>query len=200
MNMMEFEIPKKLEILIQMAGDFHSKGEKILIWSNFVKTLELIKHTLVNFGYKAHLIYGATPLERTNDNIDEITREKCIREFVSEKSGIDILVANPAACAESISLHKTCSNAIYYDLSYNCAQYLQSLDRIHRVGGSENKKAYYHFLQYENTLDQDILRNLNAKAERMSKIIDQDYPIYSLDMFNQDEEVDLYDKFFNGKS
>ena len=93
-------------------------------------------------------------LEHINDNADELTRARIIKEFISKDSGIDILVANPAACAESISLHKTCSSAIYYDLSYNCAQYLQSLDRIHRVGGSENKSSYYHFLQYEQSLDQ----------------------------------------------
>ena len=38
-------------------------------------------------------------------------------EFLNLESGLDILVANPAACAESISLHKSCFNAIYYDLS-----------------------------------------------------------------------------------
>ena len=107
-----------------------------------------------------------------------------------------MLVANPAACAESISLHKTCSHAIYYDLSYNCAQFLQSLDRIHRVGGSERKPANYHFLQYAETVDQDILENLWRKAEVMSSIIDEDYPIYSLDMFSADEEVEAYGRLF----
>ena len=106
-------------------------------------------------------------------------------------------MANPAACAESVSLHKNCSNAIYYDISYNCAQYLQSLDRIHRVGGSENKSSYYHFLQYDRTLDQDILANVRGKADRMSQIIDQDYPIYSLDMFDEDDELAAYDRLFS---
>ena len=43
------------------------------------------------------------------------------------------LIALPQACSESISLHKACQNAIYYDLNYNAAEFLQSLDRIHRV-------------------------------------------------------------------
>ena len=110
------------------------------------------------------------------------------------------MIANPAACAESISLHKTCQHAIYYDLTYNCAQYLQSLDRIHRVGGSELIEANYYFLQYENSIDQDILSNLNRKSERMSRIIDQDYQIYSLDMFDdEDDEIKAYDRLFGTK-
>ncbi|MBK8195142.1 MAG: hypothetical protein IPK76_18720 [Lewinellaceae bacterium] len=104
---------------------------------------------------------------------------------------MDILVANPAACAESISLHKSCFNAIYYDLSYNAAQYLQSLDRIHRVGGSETNEAHYFFLQFKNSIDQDIKRNLEAKAQKMYDIIEQDYNIYNLDIYADDDEDDI---------
>lgn len=130
---------------------------------------------------------------------DELTREEIIRQFVDPYSGVDVLVANPAACAESISLHKTCSHAIYYDMSYNCAQYLQSLDRIHRVGGSEEKPSHYHFLQYEDSIDEDILANVERKALLMRAVIDKDYPIYSLDMFAADEELEAYERLFGSK-
>jgi len=116
---------------------------------------------------------------------------------VKSDGNVDILVANPAACAESISLHKKCSNAVYYDLSYNCAQYLQSLDRIHRVGGSETKPAHYYFLQYEDSIDSDILANVRRKAANMSAIIDKDYAIYSLDMFeDEDDDLKAYERLF----
>lgn len=191
----DLETPAKLEALTTLLGDLQQNGEKVVIWSNFVRTLELIHKTALDLGYGARLIYGATPSQDVNVD-EELTREGIIHDFVNPESGIDILVANPAACAESISLHTTCSHAIYYDISYNCAQYLQSLDRIHRVGGSENKRSYYQFLQYEDTLDQDILTNVQAKGDRMSQIIDQDYPIYSLDMFAEDEELEAYERIF----
>ena len=195
-NYDDLEKPAKLIKLIDIVKKLRNQGEKVVIWSNFVKTLELIQRTFMELGYPTRLIYGATPLEQAKDTAEDLTRERIIKQFISTESGIDILVANPAACAESISLHKTCSNAVYYDLSYNCAQYLQSLDRIHRVGGSEEKPSYYHFLQYEKSLDQDILSNLNDKAERMNSIINRDYPIYSLDMFESDDEDDAYLKLF----
>ena len=196
----ELEKPGKILRLIELVEELQNRGEKVVIWSNFVKTLKLIQRTVTELGYRAHLIYGDTPLERLTDNTDDLTRERIIREFINKKSGVDILVANPAACAEAISLHKTCSNAIYYDLSYNCAQYLQSLDRIHRVGGSEMKPSYYYFLQYEQSLDQDIFVNINRKAERMSLIIDQDCPVYSLDMFDTDDEDRAYERLFVNES
>ena len=191
------ETPAKIEYLSTMLREFNQSRQKVVIWANFIDTLKLIKKTLANTGINSELIYGDTPTETTAFS-DEKTREKIRDAFVAVDSGLDVLIANPAACAESISLHKTCFHAIYYDLSYNCAQYLQSLDRIHRVGGSENNQANYYFLQYENTIDQDIKNNLDKKAQKMYEIIDQDFDIYSLDMFGEEDDLQAYDRLFGG--
>lgn len=191
----ELEEPAKVANLLSIVGEIRRKGEKVVVWSNFIETLQMLLAKLSSAGHGAKLIYGATPIENATVT-DELSREAIIREFTSVSSGVDVLVANPAACAESISLHKTCSNAIYYDLSYNCAQYLQSLDRIHRVGGSEHKSSQYYFLQYENTIDDDILKNVRQKADNMSRVIDREYPIVELNMFEEDEELEAYERLF----
>ncbi|MCH7535726.1 MAG: DEAD/DEAH box helicase [Bacteroidetes bacterium] len=191
------EQPAKLIHLLGMAARFKERDEKVVIWANFVGTIDLIERTLLSEGFNCKKIYGRTPVAKETYEEEE-TREKIRDEFVDANSGLDILIANPAACAESISLHKTCNNAVYYDLSYNCAQYLQSLDRIHRVGGSEDKEAYYYFLQYEDTVEGRILGNLNMKAQKMYQIIEGDYNIYSMDMFDEDDDLDvqLYNELF----
>ena len=196
----DLERPAKFEYLLQIIEEFQAKGQKVVIWANFIGTIDLIENELTNKGYYCKKIYGQTPVAKENYK-DIETREKIRDEFVDISSGLDILIANPAACAESISLHKTCYHAVYYDLSYNCAQYLQSLDRIHRVGGSEDKEAHYYFLQYNNTVEPKILSNLNTKAQKMYEIIEGDYTIYSLDMFdeNDDLDLDIYNMIFSGK-
>jgi len=193
----EMEKPAKLSRLIDMIISFRQKGEKVVIWANFIGSIKLIESEIKFNGWKCKKIIGETPTERTGIKEEE-TREKIRNEFVNPDSGLDILLANPAACSESISLHKTCHNAVYYDLSYNCAQYLQSLDRIHRVGGSENQEAYYYFLQYENTIEPDILANLEEKSEKMYQIIEGDFNIYSLDMFEYFDEMLAYERMFLG--
>ena len=194
-NYDKLEKPAKLVKLIGMAQSLRKSKQKVVIWSNFRETLRLIKRELTEHGFRSEMIYGDTPTQVTAFS-DEKTREQIRDEFVDIESGLDILIANPAACAESISLHKTCFHAIYYDLSYNCAQYLQSLDRIHRVGGSEINQAHYYFLQYENSVDQDILSNVRRKAQQMNDIIEKDYEIYSLDMFEEDGEVEAFKRLF----
>lgn len=191
-NYQEKETPAKLNKLLELVSEMTSKGNKVVVWSNFIFTIELIVKTLAEQGIRAKKIVGQTPIEREGVDIAD-TREKIREEFVDPKSGLNVLVANPAACAESISLHKSCHNAIYYDLSFNCAQFLQSLDRIHRVGGSEHIPSYYYFLAYEDTVDTKIYTNLLAKAERMKALIDQDYSIYSLDMNAETDDIKLED-------
>lgn len=196
----KLELPAKFQYLTTKVQELQKQKQKVVVWTNFVGTIEKLE-TYFNkeLGLYCRSIYGKTPIEQSSIP-DELTREEIRDEFVNPKSGLDILIANPAACAESISLHKTCHNAIYYDLTYNCAQYLQSLDRIHRVGGSETVEANYYFLQYENSIDQDILSNLRRKAAKMSMLIDQDYKIYSMDMFDdEDDEVNAYDRLFGKK-
>jgi len=183
----KYEKPAKLEYLMNFLMNARGKKDKVLVWSNFIGTINLIKEACEKTGIKAEMITGSTPVEQEKIE-DAKTREQIRDEFMDLNSGLDVLIANPAACAESISLHISCHNAVYYDLSYNCAQYLQSLDRIHRVGGSEIMFAHYHFLEYEDTIDTDIKENLDKKAERMYAIVDTDYPIHLTDM---DEDIDL---------
>ena len=175
----ELETPGKIDSLLHEIGNLQDQREKVVVWSNFIGALELIQTQCKTKGWNAKVICGATP---TQEDTDEETREQIVEEFKNPDSGLDILIANPAACAESISLHKTCSNAIYYDLSYNCAEYLQSIDRIHRVGGSETKVSYYRYLQYERTVEPSILQNLLDKAERMSQVIDIEFPLCITDL------------------
>ena len=197
-NYDSLERPAKLDYLTELVSEFQKKNLKVLIWAHFRGTLELIINHLSQKGYLCKLIYGATPTEKTLIGEEE-TREKIRSEFIDPNSNLNILVANPAACGESISLHKTCYHAIYYDLSYNCAQYLQSLDRIHRIGGSEINQANYYYLQYKDSIDEDILSNLMRKSARMHELIEQEYGIYSLDMFEEDDDIAAYNRLFGAK-
>jgi hypothetical protein len=67
------------------------------------------------------------------------------------------------------------------------------------VGGSEINQANYYFLQYENTIDQDIKVNLERKAQKMYDVIEEDYSIYSLDMFEEDDQIEAYERLFGEK-
>ena len=79
-------------------------------------------------------------------------REKIIRAF-KENPNYKILIATPPSCSESVSLHinsrgeTVCTDAIYFDRTFNAAHYIQSKDRIHRIGMDGDTKVTYHIFR-----------------------------------------------------
>ena len=164
------EKPAKIEFHKNICQKLIKKKEKVLIWSTHLKTIDLILKELNTVGINIKVITGKTKLEE---------REKISDEFNDELSNLNALVAIPQACSESISLHKACHNAIYYDMNYNTSEFLQSLDRIHRVGGSEKSPVYYHFLHYENSIDTKVYERVFQKANRQMQVIESDNLTFS---------------------
>jgi hypothetical protein len=52
-------------------------------------------------------------------------REKIKNEFNNPSSSLNAIIATPQSCSESISLHKDCQNAIYYDINYDAAEFMR---------------------------------------------------------------------------
>ena len=82
-----------------------------------------------------------------------------------------VMIANPAACGEGISLHKACHHAIYLDRTFNAAHYLQSIDRIHRLGLGEDIVTRIEILEAFRTIDSRVASRLKAKIDSMSMIL-----------------------------
>lgn len=159
------------------------KHEKVIIWSTFVKNVELISFRLKDLG--ANFIDGSVP---TGDISDPSTREYRIDKFLNDKN-CNVLVANPSACAESISLHSACHNAIYLDRSFNAAHFMQSEDRIHRLGLKETPNVY--ILECEDTVDQVVEKRLSEKIKNMSVALnDPSIMVTSFETCPESEEDD----------
>jgi SNF2 family DNA or RNA helicase len=140
-------------------------GEKVVIWSSFVQTVEKLRHRYERFGSTS--IHGGI---NTGEENDGDTREGRIRMFNQEAS-CRVLVANPAACGEGISLHKAAHNAIYFDRSFNAAHFLQSVDRIHRRGLPNNIDTHIYVLTVNGTIEEAVRSRLSEKVAALSKIL-----------------------------
>ena len=114
----------KLRYVIKRARQLAREGKKVLIWSTFVDNVEHLAAALQDLG--AVHIHGGVD---AGDENDDDTREGKVRLFHYDPS-VMVMVANPAAAGEGISLHTVCHHAIYLDRSFNAAQSLQSEDRI----------------------------------------------------------------------
>ena len=113
--------------------------------------------------------------EHTKNPGDDDTREQIIDRFLNVL-GPAVLVTNPASCSESISLHTFCHNAVYLDRTYDCALFLQSIDRIHRLGLPDNVQVRVHVLQVTRdgnpTVDHLVAASLAHKEARMRGLLE----------------------------
>lgn len=126
--MREGESPK-MALAVQLAREAIARGERVVIWSMFRESVERLAQLLADTG--ATFIHGGVD---TGSIRDPATREGRVASFHDPRGHCMVLVANPAACGEGISLHRVCHRAIYVDRSFNAAHFLQSVDRIHRLG------------------------------------------------------------------
>ncbi|MBI1776992.1 MAG: DEAD/DEAH box helicase [Proteobacteria bacterium] len=177
----------KLEAVCLRARQLALKGQKTIIWSSFVDNVEIVAQRLIDLG--ADYIHGGVD---AGSEDEEGTREQKIKRF-HDDANCYVLVANPAACGEGISLHSVCHHAIYLDRNYNAAQFLQSEDRIHRLGLRPDQITTVEMLICLNTVDESVNRRLITKIGRMAEVL-QDPGLriepVSVDL---DADVDAFD-------
>lgn len=170
----ENEIPAKYVATKDLVKQILSEGGKVVIWATFIHTIHGLKHYLESEGICCQELYGATPVEREGIDDDEcvLTREKIVKDFQSPDSPFKVIIANPFAVAESISLHKACHNAIYIERSFNSAHFVQSKDRIHRYGLKPGTITNYYYIISQDTIDETIDTRLVEKERRMTEIME----------------------------
>jgi len=165
---------------------------RVVIWSAFKDNVNRIAELLADLG--ATYIHGDVPVGSEND---PNTREGRIKRFHDPDMKCRVLVANPAACSEGISLHQVCHNAIYVDRTYNAGHYLQSVDRIHRLGLPTHTETHIYILEsiapsITGSIDYSVRRRLIAKLRTMSDVLeDADLRRLALDEEEGEQPIDF---------
>ena len=190
------ETPAKLHKAVELTSQLleANPANKVVLWCVFVGNLFQLHSMLAKQGITARLLYGGTPTELDEDTTDIETRESIIREFETLNSSFRVVVANPFAVGESISLHRTCRNAIYVERNFNAAAFLQSKDRIHRYGLPRDAKVNYYYLTARDTIDSTVHQRLLQKEATMMRILEsRDIPLLNLNMDADYDREDLDD-------
>ena len=143
----------KIDRLLSLVPEIFNKSEKIVIWTCFVENISFIKSHLRS--YSPLVIHGEVPAE---------DRVRIVNTF-QEKDSNKILIANPAAAREGLTLTRA-NAAIYFDRNFSLTDYLQSQDRIHRIG-QEHKCVIYKQIA-RDTIDEytDTLIELKTEIAR----------------------------------
>lgn len=152
----EIAIDSKGEALVKFIKGVLEKDpkEKILVFTEYLDTLNYIVRILKDEGYNPLIIHG---------EMDMTSRRKA-EEFFSSP-GFNLMVATDAA-GEGINL-QFCHIMVNYDLPWNPTRIDQRIGRLHRYGQKRDVKV--HNLFVTDTREGQILARLMQKVAIIEK-------------------------------
>lgn len=153
-----YEMSPKYREALAVVADNAARGRKTLVWSTFIRSLTTLERILRNF--QPALVHGGT-----EDRAAEIDRFRKDPDCM-------VLLSNPATLGEGISLHHYCHDALYIDRDFAAGRFLQSLDRIHRLGLQSDTETRITVLASEETIDEVVDQRLADKLKFMGRILD----------------------------
>lgn len=151
----------KLDALLAMIGEVVDEGHKILIFSQFVEMLSIIRKELEKAGYTYEYLDGQTPAKERLDRVERFNQTPSIPIFlISLKAG-------------GTGLNLTGADyVIHYDPWWNPAVENQATDRAHRIG--QTRHVFNYKLITRGTVEEKILALQQKKKELADLIIGGD--------------------------
>lgn len=152
------ELDRLLESLID------GQGKKVVLWSYYRDTNALFMTRYAK--YHPVTITGSTPME---------DRRSAVSAFQTNPA-VMLFVGNAGAAGAGITL-TAASDAVYYSLSSRAADFLQSLDRIHRRGQTAPEVNIYVLLSANTIEEHEFQRLLQKEATQHELLMDDMAPI-----------------------
>lgn len=143
---------EKLKVAIDLIENLVDQGESVVVFCRFRQELRDLNENLTKKKIPVRMIYG---------DVKQQDRTKFIEEFQESKVPM-VMVCQIASGSLGITL-TAARTAIFYNLDYSSANYVQAQDRIHRIG--QTRKVQYLHLLASGTIDEIIYDGLQGKIE-----------------------------------
>ena len=146
---------------VEVLGEVVDEGHKILIFSQFVEMLGIIRKELEKAGYTYEYLDGQTPAKDRLERVERFNQTPSIPIFlISLKAG-------------GTGLNLTGADyVIHYDPWWNPAVENQATDRAHRIG--QTRHVFNYKLITRGTVEEKILALQQKKKELADLIIGGD--------------------------
>lgn len=150
----------KMMLLDSLLPPLINDGHKVLIFSQFTTTLDLIGQYLTLRSWSHSRIDGSVAQTDRQEQILAFNKSK-------SKTGTNIFILSTRAGGQGINL-AAADTVILFDSDWNPQQDLQAMDRAHRIGQTRNVIVYRFATR--NTVEQNLLESAEAKR-RLEKLV-----------------------------
>lgn len=151
----------KMLLLDTLLPELINRGHKVLIFSQFTTTLDLLGQYLGLRSWKHARIDGSVAQSDRQEQILAFNKPN------KSKEATDIFILSTRAGGQGINL-AAADTVILFDSDWNPQQDLQAMDRAHRIGQTRNVIVYRFATR--NTVEQKLLESAEAKR-RLEKLV-----------------------------
>ncbi len=145
----------KLEVLVELADEQCGRGEKVLVFSQFRRTVDSITRALRERGLRVAVFHGSLTAQAKDQAVDAFRQDA------------DLLVSTEAG-GEGRNL-QFCRTVVNYDLPWNPMRVEQRIGRVHRIG--QTRDVRIHNLSARGTLESYVLAVLQQKINMFQLVI-----------------------------
>jgi len=157
----------KFETVLQDIESVISEGHKILVFSSFVKHLNLYAEELKKNRIKYSILTGATT-----------DREKVVNSFQDDPENKIFLISLKAG---GVGLNLTAADYVFIlDPWWNPASEMQALNRAHRIG--QKKSVFVYRYITSDSIEEKIVRLQEKKSRLADTFISSNNPLKDIDM------------------
>jgi SNF2 family DNA or RNA helicase len=149
----------KWDLFLELLNESLGSGQKVVVFSQYVKMLALIEAYLKDEGLPFATIKGHTR-----------KRAEAVAKFNTDPNCM-VFTASLRASGLGIDLTGG-SVVIHYDRWWNSAREEQATDRVHRIGQRHGVQVFK--LVTENTLEEKIDAIISKKRQLMDSIVRED--------------------------
>jgi SNF2 family DNA or RNA helicase len=154
----------KLEALMELVEPLVAEGRRMLVFSQFVEMLQVIRERLKASGIEPLLLTGQTK-----------KRGALVEEFQKGASPVFLISLKAGGTGLNLTAADT---VIHYDPWWNPAAEAQATDRAHRMG--QRSTVFVHKLICEGTIEERILELQQRKSALVAGLLDASAPAVAL--------------------
>jgi SNF2 family DNA or RNA helicase len=155
----------KFEEIFRMLENVVAENHKVLVFSSFVKHLELIKSRIEKENWKYSILTGQTS-----------NRKEVIRQFQEDPENRIFLISLKAG---GVGLNLTSADYVFIiDPWWNPAAENQAISRAHRIG--QNKHVFVYRFITQGSIEEKIQQLQNRKSSLADKFINSNNPLQEL--------------------
>jgi non-specific serine/threonine protein kinase len=149
----------KFQRLEEICGEIESRGEKVLVFTQFKEITEPLADCLATvFGRSGLVLHGSTPVKKRQEMVEQFQRE----------DGPPFFVLSIKAGGTGLNL-TAASHVIHFDRWWNPAIENQATDRAFRIG--QKKNVLVHKFVTSGTLEEKIDALLSEKQQTADQIL-----------------------------